>query len=282
MFSNQELHSLRQEISKYPKLDVEQEYNFAKRAIEGDSDARSILINSNLRLVWSIARQYTGKCGSLSFSDLFQEGCIGLMRAIELFDPDKGFKLSTYATPWIKQSISRAIANHGRTIRIPVYLISNLSKLRAAEAKLKDELEREPKNSELAAALNMEENYVVNLKKYFQDITSLDTPIDEDGETSLGALIEDKNCENAVANSENTALREALNSVLDTLTDKEEEVIRLRFGLDDGNPQTLEQIGKRFGVTRERIRQIEAKAMRKLRHPLRASALVDYLDGEGN
>jgi RNA polymerase primary sigma factor len=264
------------EIGKVPLLTAEEEIELAKRMKKGDPIAKRRLAEANLRLVVSIAKRYVGR--GMLFLDLIQEGNLGLIKAVEKFDYTKGFKFSTYATWWIRQAITRAIADQARTIRIPVHMVETINKLIRVSRQLLQELGREPTPEEIAAEMNMSVEKVREIMKISQEPVSLETPIGEEEDSHLGDFIPD---EDAPAPAEAAAfvlLKEQLIDVLDTLTPREEKVLRLRFGLDDGRARTLEEVGKEFNVTRERIRQIEAKALRKLRHPSRSKKLKDYLD----
>ncbi|MBQ6883311.1 MAG: RNA polymerase sigma factor RpoD [Clostridia bacterium] len=264
------------DIGKVPLLSIDEEVELAKRMSEGDEDARKILAEANLRLVVSIAKRHVGR--GMHFLDLIQEGNMGLMKAVEKFDYSRGYKLSTYATWWIRQAITRAIADQARTIRIPVHMVETIHRQAKVTRQLMQELGRDPHPSEIAEVMGIPESRVIEIQKIAQDPVSLETPIGEEEDSHLGDFIEDSN---ALAPSdivENTMLKEHLITVLDTLTPREEKVLRLRYGLDDGRPRTLEEVGKAFNVTRERIRQIEAKALRKLRHPSRSKRLRDFLD----
>lgn len=264
------------EIGRVPLLTAEEEIELAKRIEQGDEEAKRRLAEANLRLVVSIAKRYVGR--GMLFLDLIQEGNMGLLKAVEKFDYDKGFKFSTYATWWIRQAITRAIADQARTIRIPVHMVETINKLIRVQRQLLQELGREPTPEEVAKEMNFTPEKVREILKIAQEPVSLETPIGEEDDSHLGDFIEDQD---ALAPSEAAAyelLKEQLEDVLDTLTDREENVLRLRFGLDDGRTRTLEEVGKVFGVTRERIRQIEAKALRKLRHPSRSKRLKDFLD----
>ena len=264
------------DIGKVPLLQPDEETELAKRMMEGDEAAKKLLSEANLRLVVSIAKRYMGR--GMQFLDLIQEGNLGLMKAVEKFDYQKGFKFSTYATWWIRQAITRAIADQARTIRIPVHMVETINKLIRVSRKLLQELGREPNPAEIAAEMGITEERVMDIQKIAQDPVSLETPIGEEEDSHLSDFIED---EGSVAPTDAVAftmLKEQLLGVLDTLTPREEKVLRLRYGLDDGRPRTLEEVGKEFNVTRERIRQIEAKALRKLRHPSRSKRLKDFLD----
>ncbi|NLB89784.1 MAG: RNA polymerase sigma factor RpoD [Clostridiales bacterium] len=264
------------EIGKVPLLTAEQEIEIAKRMEAGDESAKQELAEANLRLVVSIAKRYVGR--GMLFLDLIQEGNLGLIKAVEKFDYRKGYKFSTYATWWIRQAITRAIADQARTIRIPVHMVETINKLIRVSRQLLQEYGREPTPEEIAKAMNITEAKVREIIKIAQEPVSLETPIGEEEDSHLGDFIPD---EDAPAPSEAASfslMKEQLMEVLDTLTPREEKVLRLRFGLDDGRQRTLEEVGREFSVTRERIRQIEAKALRKLRHPSRSKKLKDYLD----
>ena len=264
------------EIGKVPLLSADEEVELAKRMAEGDEDAKKRLAEANLRLVVSIAKRYVGR-GTL-FLDLIQEGNLGLIKAVEKFDYHKGFKFSTYATWWIRQAITRAIADQARTIRIPVHMVETINKLIRVSRQLLQELGREPTPEEIAAELDMPVERVREILKISQEPVSLETPIGEEEDSHLGDFIQDDNVPVPAEAAAQTLLKEQLDEVLDTLTEREQKVLRLRFGMDDGRARTLEEVGKEFDVTRERIRQIEAKALRKLRHPSRSRKLRDYLD----
>ena len=264
------------DIGRVPLLTADEEIELAKRMQEGDEEAKKRLSEANLRLVVSIAKRYVGR--GMLFLDLIQEGNLGLMKAVEKFDYHKGFKFSTYATWWIRQAITRAIADQARTIRIPVHMVETINRLTRASRILLQELGREPTPAEIAKELNMDEERVREIQKIAQDPVSLETPIGEEEDSHLGDFIEDDRAQTPSDSVEYTMLKEQLLSVLDTLTPREEKVLRLRYGIDDGKPRTLEEVGKEFNVTRERIRQIEAKALRKLRHPSRNKKLKDFLD----
>ena len=261
------------EIGKVPLLSADEEVELAKRMAEGDEEAKKRLAEANLRLVVSIAKRYVGR--GMLFLDLIQEGNLGLIKAVEKFDYHKGFKFSTYATWWIRQAITRAIADQARTIRIPVHMVETINKLIRVSRQLLQELGREPTPEEIAAELDMPVERVREILKISQEPVSLETPIGEEEDSHLGDFINVPVPAEAAAQ---TLLKEQLDEVLDTLTEREQKVLRLRFGMNDGRARTLEEVGKEFDVTRERIRQIEAKALRKLRHPSRSRKLRDYLD----
>ncbi len=264
------------EIGKVPLLSAEEEVDLAKRLEMGDVEAKKKLAEANLRLVVSIAKRYVGR--GMLFLDLIQEGNLGLIKAVEKFDYRKGFKFSTYATWWIRQAITRAIADQARTIRIPVHMVETINKLIRVSRQLLQELGREPTPEEIASEMGMTEDRVREILKISQEPVSLETPIGEEEDSHLGDFIQDDNVPVPADAAAFTLLKEQLVEVLSTLTEREQKVLRLRFGLDDGRARTLEEVGKEFHVTRERIRQIEAKALRKLRHPSRSRKLKDFLD----
>ena len=264
------------EIGKVPLLSAEEEIELAKRMELGDQEAKKRLAEANLRLVVSIAKRYVGR--GMLFLDLIQEGNLGLIKAVEKFDYRKGYKFSTYATWWIRQAITRAIADQARTIRIPVHMVETINKLIRVSRQLLQELGREPSPEEIAEEMNMPVDRVREILKISQEPVSLETPIGEEEDSHLGDFIQDDNVPVPADAAAFTLLKEQLVEVLGTLTEREQKVLRLRFGLDDGRARTLEEVGKEFNVTRERIRQIEAKALRKLRHPSRSRKLKDYLD----
>ncbi len=264
------------EIGKVPLLTADEEIELAKRMEKGDEAAKNRLAEANLRLVVSIAKRYVGR--GMLFLDLIQEGNLGLIKAVEKFDYRKGYKFSTYATWWIRQGITRAISDQARTIRIPVHMVETINKLIRVSRQLLQELGREPTPEEIAEAMNTPVEKVREILKISQEPVSLETPIGEEEDSHLGDFIQDDNVPVPAEAAAFTLLREQLDEVLDQLTDREQKVLRLRFGLDDGRARTLEEVGKEFQVTRERIRQIEAKALRKLRHPSRSRKLRDYLE----
>ena len=264
------------EIGKVPLLTAEEEIEIAKRLEEGDESAKQKLAEANLRLVVSIAKRYVGR--GMLFLDLIQEGNLGLIKAVEKFDYRKGFKFSTYATWWIRQAITRAIADQARTIRIPVHMVETINKLIRVSRQLLQEYGREPTPEEIAKEMGISEAKVREIIKIAQEPVSLETPIGEEEDSHLGDFIPDEDAPAPAEAASFALMKEQLTEVLDTLTPREEKVLRLRFGLDDGHQRTLEEVGKEFNVTRERIRQIEAKALRKLRHPSRSKKLRDYLD----
>ncbi len=263
------------EIGRINLLTSDEEFEYAKRAEEGDEEAKRMLAESNLRLVVSIAKRYVGR--GMLFLDLIQEGNIGLMKAVDKFDPTKGYKFSTYATWWIRQAITRAIADQARTIRVPVHMVETINKLARVQRQLTQELNREPTDEEIAKKLGISIDKVREVYKISQDPVSLETPIGEEDDSHLGDFIKDERTMGPEEYATVEMLKEELSGVLSTLTDREEKVLRLRFGLNDGQCRTLEEVGQIFGVTRERIRQIEAKALRKLRHPSRSRKLKDFL-----
>ena len=264
------------EIGKVPLLSAEEEIELAKKMEQGDENAKKRLAEANLRLVVSIAKRYVGR--GMLFLDLIQEGNLGLIKAVEKFDYRKGYKFSTYATWWIRQAITRAIADQARTIRIPVHMVETINKLIRVSRQLLQELGREPTPEEIAEEMDMPVDRVREILKISQEPVSLETPIGEEEDSHLGDFIQDDNVPVPADAAAFTLLKDQLVEVLGTLTEREQKVLRLRFGLDDGRARTLEEVGKEFNVTRERIRQIEAKALRKLRHPSRSRKLKDYLD----
>ena len=264
------------EIGRIPLLTFEEEVDLAKRIEEGDERAKDQLAEANLRLVVSIAKRYVGR--GMQFLDLIQEGNMGLIKAVDKFEHKKGFKFSTYATWWIRQAITRAIADQARTIRIPVHMVETINKLVRAQRQLVQELGRDPLPEEVAELMNMDVEKVREVQKIAQEPVSLETPIGEEEDSHLGDFIPDEEILSPSDAATNTMLREQLITVLDTLTDRERKVLALRFGLDDGRTRTLEEVGQAFDVTRERIRQIEAKALRKLKHPSRSKKLRDFLE----
>lgn len=264
------------EIGRVDLLSGEEEISLAERIEEGDEEAKRRLAEANLRLVVSIAKRYVGR--GMLFLDLIQEGNMGLIKAVEKFDYRKGFKFSTYATWWIRQAITRAIADQARTIRIPVHMVETINKLIRVQRQLLQDLGREPSPEEIAEDMDLTPDKVREILKIAQEPVSLETPIGEEDDSHLGDFIEDQDATSPSEHAAYELLKEQLEDVLDTLTDREENVLRLRFGLDDGRTRTLEEVGKVFGVTRERIRQIEAKALRKLRHPSRSKRLKDFLE----
>ena len=264
------------DIGRVPLLSVDEEVDLAKKMSEGDENAKRKLSEANLRLVVNIAKRYTGR--GMLFLDLIQEGNLGLMKAVEKFDYTKGFRFSTYATWWIRQAITRAIADQARTIRIPVHMVETINKLTRTTRLLVQELGRDPSPEEIAKEMGISEERVREIQRISLDPVSLETPIGEEDDSHLSDFIEDTNATAPQDVASFTILKEHLIAVLDTLTPREEMVLRLRYGIEDGHPRTLEEVGKEFGVTRERIRQIEAKALRKLRHPSRSKKLKEYID----
>ena len=263
------------EIGTVPLLSSDEELRLAKRKAEGDESAKERLIEANLRLVVSIAKRYTGR--GMSFLDLVQEGNLGLIKGVEKFDYTKGYKLSTYATWWIRQSVTRALADQARTIRVPVHMVETINKMSKMQRKLTLELGYEPSVTELAEALEMSEDKVMEIMQIAREPASLETPIGEEDDSNLGDFVADSNAVTPEGNVESVMLREHIDALLGDLKERERQVIVLRFGLEDGHPRTLEEVGKEFNVTRERIRQIEAKALRKLRNPVRSKRIRDFL-----
>ena len=263
------------EIGTVPLLTAEEELRLAKRKAEGDQTAKERLIEANLRLVVSIAKRYTGR--GMSFLDLVQEGNLGLIKGVEKFDYTKGYKLSTYATWWIRQSVTRALADQARTIRVPVHMVETINKMSKMQRKLTLELGYEPSVPELANALDISEEKVMEIMQIAREPASLETPIGEEDDSNLGDFVADSNAVTPEGNVESVMLREHIDTLLEDLKERERQVIVLRFGLEDGHPRTLEEVGKEFNVTRERIRQIEAKALRKLRNPVRSKRIRDFL-----
>ena len=275
MSVNDNVRMYLKEIGKISLLSLEEEQELSKRVAEGDEQAKNILAESNLRLVVSIAKRYVGR--GLLFLDLIQEGNIGLMKAVEKFDYDKGYKFSTYATWWIRQAITRALADQARTIRVPIHMVETINKMARIERQMTLELNREPTDQELAKKMGLSADKIVEIRKISQDPVSLETPIGEEDDSHLGDFLADERTMSPEEFATYEILKDELREVLDTLTVREKEVLELRFGLFDGSSHTLEEVGKQFKVTRERIRQIEAKALRKLRHPSRAKKLKDFL-----
>ena len=263
------------EIGTGPLLSADEELRLAKRKAEGDDNAKERLIEANLRLVVSIAKRYTGR--GMSFLDLVQEGNLGLIKGVEKFDYTKGYKLSTYATWWIRQSVTRALADQARTIRVPVHMVETINKMSKMQRKLTLELGYEPSVAELSEALEMSEDKVMEIMQIAREPASLETPIGEEDDSNLGDFVADSNVVTPEGNVESVMLREHIDALLGDLKERERQVIVLRFGLEDGHPRTLEEVGKEFNVTRERIRQIEAKALRKLRNPVRSKRIRDFL-----
>ena len=263
------------EIGTVPLLSADEELRLAKRKAEGDDNAKERLIEANLRLVVSIAKRYTGR--GMSFLDLVQEGNLGLIKGVEKFDYTKGYKLSTYATWWIRQSVTRALADQARTIRVPVHMVETINKMSKMQRKLTLELGYEPSVAELSEALEMSEDKVMEIMQIAREPASLETPIGEEDDSNLGDFVADSNVVTPEGNVESVMLREHIDALLGDLKERERQVIVLRVGLEDGHPRTLEEVGKEFNVTRERIRQIEAKALRKLRHPVRSKRIRDFL-----
>ena len=264
------------EIGRIPLLSSEEEIELAKRMEEGDEEAKKKLSEANLRLTVSIAKRYSGR--GMQFLDLIQEGNLGLIKAVEKFDYRKGYKFSTYATWWIRQSIPRAIADQARTIRIPVHMVETMNRVNRTSRRLLQEYGREPTPEEIAEAMNLPVERVLEISKISQEPVSLETPIGEEEDSHLGDFIQDEHIPVPADEAAHTLLREQLEKVMDTLSEREQKVLALRFGLEDGKPHTLEEVGREFQVTRERIRQIEAKALRKLRHPTRSRKLRDFLE----
>lgn len=264
------------DIGRVPLLTAQEELELAERMTNGDEEAKKKLINANLRLVVSIAKRYVGR--GMQFLDLIQEGNLGLMKAVDKFDYTKGFKFSTYATWWIRQAITRSLADQARTIRIPVHMVETINKLTKVSRTLLQKLGREPTQSEIAEAMGIPESRVVEIQKIAQDPVSLETPIGEEDDSHLGDFIEDKNAASQIDIAESNMLKEQVEEILNTLAPREAMVLILRYGLRDNHPRTLEEVGKVFNVTRERIRQIEAKALRRLRHPNKTKKLKDFID----
>lgn len=275
MSVNDNVRMYLKEIGRISLLSLEEEQSLSKRVAEGDEEAKRILAESNLRLVVSIAKRYVGR--GLLFLDLIQEGNIGLMKAVEKFDYDKGYKFSTYATWWIRQAITRALADQARTIRVPVHMVETINKMARIERQMTLELNREPTDQELSKKMGLSVEKIAEIKKISQDPVSLEKPISDEDDSHLGDFLADERTMSPEEFATYEILKDELREVLNTLTVREKEVLELRFGLFDGSSHTLEEVGKKFKVTRERIRQIEAKALRKLRHPSRAKKLKDFL-----
>ena len=265
------------DIGKVPLLSADEERDLAQRIVQGDEYAKAKFCEANLRLVVSVAKKWASRASSLSFLDLIQEGNLGLLKAVERFDYSKGFKFSTYATWWIRQSITRAIADQSRTIRIPVHMVETINKQIRVSRQLLQSLGREPTTEEIAKEMGITEDKVREIQKIAQETISLDTPVGEEEDSNLGTFLQDETAANPSEAATNLMLKEQLLDVLNSLTPREQKVIMLRYGIDDGHPRTLEEVGKEFNVTRERIRQIEAKALKKLRQPSRSKRLKDFL-----